>query len=185
MGAALESRRRDPVALTWEPFALLVGGVLVGAVYALPAALAVAGGLSGGAWVWPGDPLGAAWNMVSDLPAAAAAAGAPPALAVVLVAVFELALAVTAVALAVRFGPALTGSRRTGFATPAQAQQVLGLARLRASRGEIRPDLYDRARRHWPHAGARVAPVADPFELAQDLKGAAINAAAIGEEIKR
>jgi len=146
-------------------------------VYALPVGLAVAGGLADGAWIWPGDPLGAAWDMASDLPAAAAAAGAPAPLVVALVVLLELAIAAAAVTLVARYGAALTGRRRTGFATSTQAQQILGVTRLRAVRREVRPDLYDQARADQAHAGAtraadrgRPAQVSDrPRDRARDL----------------
>lgn len=104
----LRHRPTDPVAMTWEPFALVCGGWLAGTAYSPAAALTLAGGATGHGWTWPSNPFGVASDMLTSGPAVAIAIatttdtpGPPTALVLVLVAVFQVLLLLV-LALAVR-----------------------------------------------------------------------------------
>lgn len=146
-------RRRDPQPISqgWEVAAAVIGGVLLGAGLAALAGLGLASALWGGGWVWPHGTdtithvLG---GLVQGQPGRGLAPAqrrlvAAPGGVYVCVAVAELTL----VALAITIGVLIAryrrpGDARGGMATRGEAEQVLGISRLRSSKSIIRPDLY-------------------------------------------
>lgn len=143
------NRRHDPYPYTWEPpVAVLVGWLLLAAL-GVHLARAIANWTSGGGWTWP-----AGRTLFTSLPAvltgnptagltttATAPTASTPALYGWLAAVQLLILAGYTTGLwwaARRRGP----GRMKGMASPTEAEQVLGLTRLRRNAPQIRPDLH-------------------------------------------
>lgn len=150
-------RRRNPYPLTWElPVGILTGWLLLAGI-GVHFARAVANLVAGAGWAWP-----AGRALFTSLPAVLAGhpragltgtgAGASPAL---------LYTVLTVVEVAVTAGTVLAGwwvwrrwgdTAMKGMATPTEAEQVLGLTRLRHHAAIIRPDL------HRPHNTLRRQP---------------------------
>lgn len=145
------ARARDPYPYTWEIPALLALLTLTVLAAGVHLARALANLVTGHGFTWPTDheqvilslPAVVAGDASAGLPAGST--GADPVILWVTLGLVEsllLASLVTAGAHAyTRWGP----GRPRGMATPAEAQQLLGLARLRRNRAMIRPDLYDKA----------------------------------------
>lgn len=146
-------RHRDPVPLSSGgeiAFVILAAVLLVLALAAL-AGLAVATAWFGGGWVWPhgSDTIG---HVLAGLLTGHPGAGLPTAdLARVpsRVAVYTCIAIAELIALAVLIAGAAAlhrwvrpGDARRGMASRWQAQQVLGITRLRANARLIRPDLH-------------------------------------------
>lgn len=151
-----KARRRDPQPFTWEIPVGILTGVLLVLVLGVALARSVANVLAGGTWQWGRREdlfTGLAGVLRGDAtagldPAALAAAGATasPALLWSCIAVTEVLLVVllgllTKVGLN-RWGP----GRVQGMASTTEAEQLLGLSRLRRVAPLIRPDLYSRNR---------------------------------------
>lgn len=161
------ARRRDPQPLSqgWEVPVAVLGGIVLGVGLAALCGLGLACALFGGGWVWPHGTdtidhvLGGllTGHPGRGLPAAQArlVPGSTPIYACV--AVCELALATLAVTVGVLIARyRRPGDARSGMASRAETQRVLGIATLRSARTIIRPDLY-------PPRGARqVAPSTNP-----------------------
>jgi hypothetical protein len=153
-------RRRDPYPWTWEPPAAAAACLLLLVVVGIQLGRAVANMLAGGGWTWPGtradggfrSPLGTAfWSSLPGVvdgradsglaaPAPTEVAGRP--LLWTAIAVTELAVLVTAgwvlAATYRRWGP----GRMRGMASPAGAEKLLGVTRLREVAPLVRPDVY-------------------------------------------
>jgi hypothetical protein len=153
MSAPYYQRRRDPQPMSqgWEVAAAVVGGVLIGVGVAALAGLGVACAVWGGGWVWPHHTdtvthvLGGLMqgHPGRGLPPAQQRLVAEPAAVYGCVILAELALAglaITGGVLIARYRR--PGDARGGMATRGEAEQVLGIGRLRSARSIIRPDLY-------------------------------------------
>lgn len=156
-------RRRDPYPWTWEiSAAVTIAAVLVPLV-GLQLGRSLANLLVGAGWTWPatanspatpgaGSPLGREfWSSIpavltghaeAGIPGLTAAAAAGPRLLLVCLILTEIALCVAAVRVAVvcvrRWGP----GRLRGMATRSEAENILGVTRLRKVAPMVRPDLY-------------------------------------------
>ncbi|MGL5823397.1 MAG: hypothetical protein ACRCYU_00810 [Nocardioides sp.] len=159
-------RRRNPYPWTWEIPAAAITVVVVVVVAGIQLARGIANLLVGAGWTWPDTttaggvptPVGTAfWTSLPNILAGDAGAGlAAPAPAEVagpgllwtcLALTQTLLLAATVgagVYIYLRWGP----GRMQGMATPAEAERLLGLTRLRKVAGIIRPDLYGRPSAH-------------------------------------
>lgn len=146
------SRRQDPYPWTWEiPLAVILA-VLVLISFGVHLGRAVANLLVGSDWRFPSRV-----NLFSSLPAVLrgdAGAGladlhgpvASPSNLLVCVAATELILLATTVLL-IKLGLDHWGPQRMkGVAAPGQAEELLGVTRLRRSRKIVRPDLYGKHR---------------------------------------
>lgn len=169
-------RRRDPYPWTWEPPAAATLVSLLAMVIGIQVGRSLANLAAGAGWTWtatdtssgrPGSPLGAAfWTSIPDVLGGDAGAGlepqpggrlAGPELVWAAIAVTELAgLTATIwgiVYLCRRFGP----GRMRGMATAAEAEQLLGVTRLRKVAGLVRPDLYGKHAATVPSTQQQVA----------------------------
>ncbi|PKQ21654.1 MAG: hypothetical protein CVT65_17420 [Actinobacteria bacterium HGW-Actinobacteria-5] len=142
-------RRHDPYPYTWEPPVAILTGWLLLAALGVHLARALANGTAGAGFTWP-----AGRALFTSLPAVLAGnptaglatttpgpAASTPALYgwLIVVQLLILAGSTTAVVWAARrWGP----GRMKGMASPTEAEQVLGLTRLRRNAPQIRPDLY-------------------------------------------
>ena len=145
-------RRRDPYPWTWEvPLAAVLLMLLV-VVYAGQVGRSVANLLAGAGWVWPSQA--GVWRSLPGLAGGHAGAGltglasapAGPVLLWGCVVVVEVT-AVVCLGWAVKAGMDRWGPARVrGMASPAEADALLGVARLRRARHVVRPDLYGRSR---------------------------------------
>lgn len=143
-----DQQHKDGYPWTWEPAAAVALGLATIAVLSLQlgrtAALLVTG--SGTWWPAPEQLITSTWGITqghldAGLPNVIHDATAPPWLAWTLAAVFALALSTAGGWLLWR----LRGhGAMKGMATTDQANQLLGVARLRKNRRIIRPDLYGR-----------------------------------------
>lgn len=152
MSSPLRRRREpQPVGRGWE-IAFVVATVVLGSVAGVAlVGIGVAATWWGGGWVWPpsGRDVGAAvmgllrGQLGEGYPPVDVArlAGAGPTYAVV--GIGELLLAAGAVLAGVA-GRDRVQSAGSGMATRRQAEQALGVSRLRSARSVIRPDLHRR-----------------------------------------
>lgn len=142
------SRRSDPYPFTWEiPLAAALT-VLVALACGVHLGRAVANLLDGDRWVLPAraDLFTSLPGVLGGDPAAGITGlngpGAGTALLWSCVAVTELVLLI-GIGAALKTGLDRWGpGRLRGMATPAEAEQMLGPARLRKVRAVVRPDLY-------------------------------------------
>ncbi len=142
------SRRSTPYPWTWELPAAALTMVSVLLVLAVHAGRTLANGTSVGEWVF--TPREELFTTLPDLLTGDARAGLPPGPAAspgalfVWVALCESVtcalLLVCTVYLLRRWGP----GRVRGMASRAEAEQLLGLRRLRVTAPLVRPDLYAR-----------------------------------------
>jgi hypothetical protein len=153
MSAPYYQHRRDPQPMSqgWEVAAAVLGGVLLGVGLAALAGLGVASAVWGGGWVWPrgSDTI---THVLGGLVQGHPGRGLPPGQQRLVagpgpvygcVAVAELALAALAITVGVLIARyRRPGDARGGMATRSEAEQVLGISRLRSARSIIRPDLY-------------------------------------------
>lgn len=165
------ARRHDPYPWTWEiPLLVCVLLVLALAV-GVQVGRSLANLLAGAGWTWPVDQA-TFWRTIPAVAGGDAAAGLPtqtagtaraadtaeglasPGLVSTGIGVVELLLLIGAGWVAIwalrRWGP----GRLKGMATRVEAEQMLGLTRLRKVSAIVRPDLYGK------HAGPR--PGQDP-----------------------
>lgn len=140
------ARRVDPYPATWEVPLGIVAGSLAATLLALHLARAVANWLTGGRWEL--TPVAEWITAVPGIVSGDAGAGlkdpvdvAGPVLLWLLIVVHELATVAALVVVGIwswrRFKPAVLG-----VASAEETEQMLGLSRLRANAGIIRPDLY-------------------------------------------
>ena len=156
MTVAQADRRRDPYPFTWEiPVGVLTVWLLLAGL-GVHLGRAVANWLAGAGWTWPDskalftslpDLLGGDPTAGITLPSAAAA----PDLVygwIVTVQLLQLAGTITASACALRrWGP----GRMKGMASADDAEQILGIGRLRRVAPIIRPDLHPSTRTKQGH----------------------------------
>ena len=142
-----QGRRSDPYPHTWEIPVGIAAGTVVALILGVQLGRGVANWTSGHGWTWP-----AGRNLFSSLVGILhgdAGAGlspsggwaSPAALTVWLIVVELLILAALAAGIGWgmrRWGP----QRMKGMASATDAEQTLGLTRLRKVRTIIRPDLY-------------------------------------------
>jgi hypothetical protein len=146
-------RRRDPQPMGqgWEVAVAVIGGALLGFGLGALCGLGTASALFGRGWVWPhgtdtiGHVLGGlfAGHPGRGLDPRQARMVAEPLAVYLCVATCELAVIVAAVVggvLVARYRR--PGDARGGMATRSEAEQVLGISKLRGARDIIRPDLY-------------------------------------------
>ena len=144
-----QARRHDPYPWTWE-IPLLVGLLLVPVLAAgVQLGRSLANLLAGAGWTWPTDQA-AFWRTIPALVGGDASAGLPthttglasPGLVWTGIGAVELLLLIGAGWAAIwalrRWGP----GRLKGMATRAEAEQLLGITRLRKVSSIVRPDLY-------------------------------------------
>ncbi len=145
MTIAQTDRRRDPYPFTWEiPVGVLTVWLLL-ACLGVHLGRAIANWIAGAGWTWPtGRALFASLpRVLAGDPTAGVtvhAAATPAALYGWIIAVQLVLLAATATATVRalrRWGP----GRMRGMASPAEAEQILGISRLRRVAPIIRPDL--------------------------------------------
>ena len=147
--AMQRSRRTNPYPFAWEiPLAIVVG-ILCLFVLGIQTGRSVANLAAGNGWVFvgsealftslPGVLRGDATAGLSSLTSPATQAQLWTSIAIVQFLVL-FACAALAVAVWRRWGP----TRLHGMATTAEAEQLLGLARLRRHARVIRPDLHSR-----------------------------------------
>jgi len=133
-----QARRHNPYPLTWE----IPAGICCLVGLALAFGVHLGNGLAhlaaGHGWVWP-----ASSDLISSLPAVLTGPGVD---AVAMILAVEAVLAGVLLGAGVaawgRWGP----SRMKGMASPTEAEQVLGVGRLRKVAGIVRPDLHPRRR---------------------------------------
>lgn len=144
------ARRQDPYPITWEVPAGILLAVIVLAVLGLHAGRALANLIAGGWWGFPDrEHLFVSVPALVRGDAAAGLTGVEGSLASVsllwtCVVVVEGLLLVGSLA-GLKFGLSRWGPRRVqGLATRAEADKLLGRARLRRHARIVRPDLYGR-----------------------------------------
>jgi hypothetical protein len=140
-------RRRNPYPYTWEiPLGILTGWLLLAGL-GVQLGRSLANAAAGAGWAWP-----AGRALYTSLPAvlsgdpvaglAHTAGAASPAVLYAWLAGTQLIILAGYTAALVwacrRWGP----GRMKGMASPSEAEQVLGLARLRRNAALIRPDLH-------------------------------------------
>ncbi len=133
-------RRHNPYPLTWEIPAGIACVLLLLGTLGVHLGRGLAHLTAGRGWVWP-----AREDLFSSLPAVLAEASGPLAVSlqgwIVTVELLLLsALAWATASLLRRWGP----GRLKGMATPQQAEQILGVRRLRRVAPVVRPDLHAR-----------------------------------------
>lgn len=138
-------RRTNPFPWTWEPAAAT--GLVVAILLAVGVQLGrtAANWTAGAGWVWPGNLLTGLWGVLAGDAAAglhfvgpAAGRGVLYAWVGGVEAVLLVALVSVGLGAARRWGP----GRLKGMATAVEAEQTLGVSRLRRVRKVVRPDLY-------------------------------------------
>jgi hypothetical protein len=166
-------RRRDPYPWTWEiPVAVTVAALLV-IVIGIQLGRSVANVLAGAGWTWPASdvganagafpsPIGTAfWTSLPGVVGGHADAGLPTptpdglagrGLVWVSLVMTEVTLLTATLCVGVRAYQRWDPGRMRGMATAAEAENILGVTRLRKVAGIVRPDLYGK------HAAA-AAPV--------------------------
>ena len=141
-------RRRDPYPFTGEFPLGALAATLVLAGFGVQLGRAAAHWQAGAGWVWPKGralltsiPAVLTGHPTAGLNPAPAIPASSPAVTgwiIAVEAILALLLFAAAILVLRRWGPA----RLRGMATPAEAEAVLGLNRLRKHRHIVRPDLY-------------------------------------------
>ncbi len=142
------TRTKDPYPLTWEiPLAILIAIAAV-AAFGVHLARAIANLTTGHGWTWPPG----SDELVLSLPAViggnstaglvTGTTGTTPgvlwAVLIIVQIVLLIVMTIGGIYAYTRWGP----GRTRGMATRAEAEQLLGLSRLRKNKAIIRPDLY-------------------------------------------
>ncbi|MCA0253592.1 MAG: conjugal transfer protein [Actinobacteria bacterium] len=138
-------RRTNPYPWTWEPAAAIAVGVALAAVIGVQVGRAAANWTAGAGWLWPRNPMVGLTGILGGDAAAGldiAGPGADPGVLYAWIGgtelIFLTVLAAAGLWAARRWGP----GRLKGMATAAEAEQTLGVSRLRRVRKVVRPDLY-------------------------------------------
>jgi len=151
-------RRRDPYPFTWEIPAGILAGWLLLACLGVHAARAIANATADAGWTWPEGK-----NLFTSLPRVLAGdptagltlhhSGAGTAALYGWIVTVQLLLLAATIAATVwglrRWGP----GRMHGMASAAEAEQLLGISRLRRVAPIIRPDLTRSATTEGHHDG--------------------------------
>lgn len=142
------TRTKDPYPLTWEiPLGIFIAIAAV-AAFGVHLSRAIANLITGHGWTWPPG----SDEFVLSLPAVIggnSTAGLTPgdtgttsgflwAVLITVQVVLLIAITISGIYAYTRWGP----GRTRGMATRAEAEQLLGLSRLRKNKAIIRPDLY-------------------------------------------
>lgn len=161
-------RRKDTIPWTWEPFV----GILLAYVFVVLATAQVARSLayllSGDGWRWPTQDteVTSAVALFGGHPAAGLPGhhvpGISRSLLLTTLITLELLALVTLTAGLIEAYRRWGSARMYGMATRADAQQLLGAARLRRQARVIRPDLYGHRTSRRPHALVNVDEEPDP-----------------------
>ena len=163
MTIAQADRRRDPYPFTWEiPVGILTGWLLLASL-GVHAARALANATAGAGWTWPEGK-----NLFTSLPRVLAG---DPAAGLTLhhpvtgtaslygwIVTVQLLLLAATIAATVwglrRWGP----GRMHGMASAQEAEQLLGISRLRRVAPIVRPDLTGSATKEGRHDGYHPTP---------------------------
>ena len=150
---APQQRRRDPqpIGQGWEAAVAALGSALLTLGLTALCGLGTASAIFGRGWVWPNgtDAMGHVLGGLltghpgKGLDPRQARLVAGPVTVYLCIAACELtaiAAAITGAVLVTRYRR--PGDARGGMATRGEAEQALGMSRLRAARQIIRPDLY-------------------------------------------
>ena len=164
MSTAQADRRRDPYPFTWEiPVGILTVWLLLAGL-GVHLGRAIANWFAGAGWTWPTGralfaslPRVLAGDPTAGIPVAGPAAG--PATLYGWIITVQLGLLATTITATLcglhRWGP----GRMHGMASPAEAEQILGISRLRRVAPIIRPDLNPTtATKEERHDGYHPAP---------------------------
>ena len=144
-----DSQHDDGYAWTWEPAVGALTTIALIGMVAVQAGRSLTLAAAGAGWHWPPSAalVTSSWGILTgDLHAGLTTTHGAATVWVAWViagAVFIAGLA-AAIVLALRV---TSGRRFKGMATAGQAEQLLGLGRLRANRAVIRPDLYRKGHR--------------------------------------
>ena len=133
------SRRHNPYPLTWEIPAGMASGLLLVLALGVHLGNGLAHYTAGGGWTWPHSR-----DLFASIPAVISRSEAVGTGGWILAVELLLILGLVWVGVASwqRWGSA----RLKGMATPEQAEQVLGVRRLRKVAHVVRPDLHTRRR---------------------------------------
>ncbi|AQP43773.1 hypothetical protein [Tessaracoccus flavus] len=143
-----DSQHEDGYAWTWEPAVGILTTVALLAVVAVQVGRSLTLAAAGAGWHWP--PLAvlvpSSWGILTgNLHAGLTTHGTDAVwVAWAIAAAVFIAGLTAAIVLALRV---TAGRRFKGMATTGQAEQLLGLGRLRANRAVIRPDLCRKGHR--------------------------------------
>ena len=144
-----DSQHDDGYAWTWEPAVGALTTIALLAVVAVQAGRSLTLAAAGAGWHWPPSAalVTSSWGILTgDLHAGLTTThgAATVWVAWVIAGALFIAGLAAAIVLALRV---TSGRRFKGMATTGQAEQLLGLGRLRANRAVIRPDLYRKGHR--------------------------------------
>ncbi len=138
-----DSQHDDGYAWTWEPAVGALTAIALLGVVAVQAGRSLTLAAAGAGWHWPPSAalVTSSWGILTgNLHAGLTTHGdAAVWVAWAIAAALFIAGLTAAIVLALRV---TAGRRFKGMATTGQAEQLLGLGRLRANRAVIRPDLY-------------------------------------------
>ena len=156
-----QARRHDPYPWTWEIPLLVCVLLVLGLAVGVQLGRSLANLLAGAGWTWPVDQA-TFWRTIPAVAGGDAAVGlraqtagtaddlASPGLVWTGIGIVELVMLIGAGWVAVwalrRWGP----GRLKGMATRVEAEQMLGLTRLRKVSSIVRPDLYGKHAGPWP-----------------------------------
>ena len=143
-----DSQHDDGYAWTWEPAVGALTTVALLGVVAVQVGRSLTLAAAGAGWHWPPSAalVTSSWGILTgNLHAGLTTQGAATVwVAWVIAAALFIAGLTAAIVLALRV---TAGRRFKGMASTGQAEQLLGLGRLRANRAVIRPDLYRKGHR--------------------------------------
>lgn len=152
MSSMQKARRHDPYPWTWEVPLLVFVVLMLGLAVGVQVGRSLANLLVGAGWTWTADQA-TFWRSIPEVAGGDAGAGldagtsgqgglASPALVWTGIGIIEVLVLVAAGWAAIwglqRWGP----GRLKGMATRPEAEQMLGLTRLRKVSSIVRPDLY-------------------------------------------
>lgn len=141
---------RDPYPLTWELPTLVLGGLVLTVGTGVQLGRSTACWATGSDWLWPDELVRSTGGILAGRPEAglepgACSAGPGALVSCIVVAELVLLALVTLVGREVwlRWGPGVGA----GYASADEAQELLGVARLRRARNIVRPDLARKRKR--------------------------------------
>jgi len=140
-----DSQHEDGYAWTWEPAVGALTTVAILGVMALQAGRSLTLLIAGEGWQWPPSTalVTSCWGILTGNLHAGVTPTNPVTGSVVLAWALAGALFIAGLAAATTLALRVVAGRRfKGMASAGQAEQLLGLGRLRANRAVIRPDLY-------------------------------------------
>ncbi|MHA6510803.1 hypothetical protein [Tessaracoccus sp. Y1736] len=146
-----DSQHDDGYAWTWEPPVGALTTIALLGVVAVQAGRSLTLAAAGAGWHWPPSAalITSSWgiltgNLHAGLTTHGTTAVGMARVAWAIAGALFIAGLTAAIVLALRV---TAGRRFKGMATTGQAEQLLGLGRLRATRAVIRPDLYRKSHR--------------------------------------